>query len=133
MTNQPAYLTAVNIRCIGGCSQIVESDGVPVMTHTILKSNGASKEAHTVLRHKCSPGETALICRKCRGDSRIMEKLTGERGNWTIGETVEVERPAAEYEEPLRRALGIFDKAMQPEYFTYTASPKTFTEQKETV
>jgi len=119
MSNQPAYLTAVNIRCIGGCSQVVKSNGVSVMTHTVL-------------HHQYSPGETALICRKCRANFNRMEGLTGQGGNWTVGETVEVERPAAEYEEPLRRALRIFDKAM-PEYFAYTASPETFTEQKETI
>ena len=130
MNNQPAYLTAVNIRCIGGCSQIVESDGVPVMTHTVLKSNGIPKQRHVVLNHKYSPGETALICRKCRANFKLMDELTGPEGNWTVGETVMVYRPAAEYEEPLRRALRIFDKAM-PEFFTYTASHETFTEQKE--
>jgi hypothetical protein len=108
--NQPAYLQSVNIRCIGGCSQVVKSNGVPVMTHTVLKSNGVPQQRHTVLRHKCSPGETALICRKCRGDFRIMEKLTGEEGNWTVGETVLVYRPAAEYEEPLRKALNDLEK-----------------------
>jgi len=103
MSNQPAYLTAVNIRCIGGCSQVVKSNGVSVMTHTVL-------------HHQYSPGETALICRKCFNDWNKMHALTCESGNWTIGETVEVERPAAEYPTPLRRALS-----------------ETFTKQTETI
>ena len=120
MSNKPAYLQSINIRCIGGCSQIIKSDGDSVMTHMVL-------------RHKYSPSETALICRKCRNDYKIIAPLISTNGNWTQGELVEVYRPAAEYEEPLRRALRIFDKAMQPEYFTYAASPESFTEQKEIV
>ena len=118
--NQPAYLSAVNIRCIGRCSQIIKSNGVSIMSHTVL-------------RHKDSPGETALICRKCRNDYKIMAPLISSAGNWTQGEFVAVDRPEREYEEPLLRALRIFDKAMHPESFTYTAQPETFTEQTETI
>ncbi len=91
--NQPAYLSSVNIRCIGGCSQII-------------KSNGVSIVSHTVLNHKYSPGETALICRKCRNNYYRTNAMIGGSTNWKIGETVEVERPAREYETPLRRALS---------------------------
>lgn len=76
--NQPAYLSAVNIRCIGGCSQIVKSNGVPTMEHTVL-------------HHKYSPGETAMICRKCRANFNRWEGLTGNGGNWKAGEFVTVQ------------------------------------------
>lgn len=91
--NQPAYISSVNIRCIGGCSQVVKSNGVSVMSHTVLN-------------HKYSPGETALICRECRANFYTIKGLLGHSGNWAIGETVDVERPAREYETPLLRALS---------------------------
>ena len=72
----------------------------------MVKSNGVPVMEHTVLNHKYSPGETALICRKCRANFSRMEGLTGQGGNWKIGETVEVERPAREYETPLLKAFA---------------------------
>lgn len=77
MSNQPAYLSAVNIRCIGGCSQIIRSNGVTLVNHIVL-------------HHKYSPGETAMICRKCRNNYNRWEYLTGYVGNWKEGELVNV-------------------------------------------
>lgn len=77
---QPAYLSAVNIRCIANCPQ-----------SQIVKSNGVTVATHTVLTHKFSAGETAAVCRNCARDARRMEALTGPEGNWRVSKVVEVQ------------------------------------------
>lgn len=74
--SKPAYLSAVNIKCMAdGCQQIV-------------KSNGISVVGHLVLRHKFSPGETGLLCRR---HAVLAGNFTGDSGNWEVAkfETIE--------------------------------------------
>ena len=73
---QPAYLSAVNIKCMAkDCQQIVRSNGVTIVQHLVLN-------------HKISPGETGLLCSRHSGTHY---QFTGPEGNWTVGEWVNVE------------------------------------------
>lgn len=73
---QPAYLSAVNIKCMTkDCQQIVRSNGVTIVQHLVL-------------HHKISKGETGLLCRRHAGNNI---QFTGPEGNWTVGEWVNTE------------------------------------------
>lgn len=71
MSHKPEYLSALNIYCAGRrsgrkCGQIVKSNGVPVVSHTVLE-------------HRYSRGETCFLCRHCANQAGQVEVM---RENW---------------------------------------------------
>lgn len=72
---QPAYLSVENTRCDarkfrGNCGQIVRSGGITICEHTTL-------------RHK-SKNKTITICRRCLNNARLMGRLIGRAGNYSV-------------------------------------------------
>lgn len=74
VTQQPAYLQSVLIRCIE-CRTIVKADGITCCQHTEL-------------HHRHNHSEKAVICRTCRNNARVWQNLVGQNSSWTAGKVV---------------------------------------------
>ena len=79
MSHQPQYQSALNIYCAGRrsgrkCTQIVKSNGVAIVEHTVFE-------------HRYSRGETCVLCRNCAAQAGQVEVM---QRDWKKSKVVEV-------------------------------------------